>query len=187
MITYTRLFADRDGESHFADIEVELLATNYAPPAPPLNLSSFTPATQFGFLSAPAGWSSDWHPSSARNIFFVLTGEWEVTASDGEVRRFPAGSVLRVEDTTGKGHSSRVLSQTDSLAAVVQLARLVFSLKPDSPKLRCSPRRFVLKDGTTFLALSGGKTDVESHLVGGVLPPHANSVCRSACYWPPVR
>src|SRR5438128_2448419 len=107
MMTYTRLYAGPDGESHFEDIKVELVSTAYAPPAPPLDLSSFMPAAQFGFLSAPAGWSSDWHPSAARNVFFVLTGEWEVRASDGEVRRFPAGSVLRVEDTTGKGHSSR--------------------------------------------------------------------------------
>jgi quercetin dioxygenase-like cupin family protein len=64
----------------------------------------------------------DWHPSSGRNIFFVLTGEWEIEASDGEVRRFAAGEVLQVEDTSGRGHSSRVISATESLAAVVQLA-----------------------------------------------------------------
>ena len=121
MITYSRLYADEHGESHFEDIEIDLTLTEYVPPAPPLSLSSFTPATQFGFMNAPAGWSSDWHPTSARNIFFVLTGEWEVTASDGESRRFAAGSVLLVEDTEGKGHSSRVVSEEDSLAAMVQL------------------------------------------------------------------
>ena len=119
MFAYTRLYADERGESHFEQIEIELTMTEYAPSAPPLELSSITPAKQFGFMRAPTGWISDLHPSAARNIFFVLTGEWEVTASDGETRRFPAGSVLRVEDTTGKGHSSRVVS--DSLAAMVQL------------------------------------------------------------------
>jgi hypothetical protein len=121
MTSYTRLYADEHGESHFEDLEIDLTMIDYAPPAPPLELSSFTPATQFGFMNAPAGWSSDWHPTSARNIFFVLRGEWEVTASDGESRRFPAGSVLLVEDTGGKGHSSRVISETESLAAMVQL------------------------------------------------------------------
>jgi hypothetical protein len=121
MSTYPRLYADECGESHFEDIEIDLAAAEYAPPAPPLDLSSFTPATQFGFMRAPAGWSSDWHPSSARNIFFVLSGEWEVTASDGEARRFVAGSVLLAEDTIGKGHASRVVSKTDSLAVMLQL------------------------------------------------------------------
>jgi len=50
----------------------------------------------------------------------VLSGEWEVTASDGEARRFAAGSVLLVEDTRGKGHASRV-GNSDSLAVMVQL------------------------------------------------------------------
>ena len=118
---YTRLYSDDRGESHFEDIESDLKLVEYAPPAPPLYLSSFTPATQFRFMNAPSGWSSDWHPATARNIFFVLTGEWEVTASDRESRRFGPGSVLLVEDTTGKGHSSRVLGETDSLAAMVQL------------------------------------------------------------------
>src|SRR3982074_3471348 len=105
---YARLYADDDGESHFEDIEIDLALTENAPPAPPLSLSSFIPATQFGFMSAPAGWSSDWHAALALSVFVVLSGEWEVTASDGESRRFAQGSVLLVEDTTGKGHSSRV-------------------------------------------------------------------------------
>jgi len=120
-MNYTRLYSDDRGESHFADVEIDLTLTDYAPRAAPLSLSSFSPATQFGFMNAPAGWSSDWHPTSARNLFFVLTGEWEVMASDGESRRFSAGSALLVEDTTGKGHSSRVVSETDSLAAMVKL------------------------------------------------------------------
>ena len=119
MPTYTRLYSDERGESHFDDVEIDLETVDYAPPAPPLELSAFTNATQFGFMNAPAGWTSDWHPSSARNLFIVITGEWEVTASDGETRRFGVGSVLLVEDTTGKGHRSRVVS--DSIALMVQL------------------------------------------------------------------
>jgi hypothetical protein len=117
-----RLFSDPAGESHFEDAEIELNLSDYVSSAPQLYLSESEPANQFSFMKAPAGWSSDWHPSSARNLFFVLYGEWEVTASDGETRRFGVGSVLLVEDTSGKGHSSRVVSETDSLAAMVQLS-----------------------------------------------------------------
>jgi uncharacterized cupin superfamily protein len=121
MATFTRLYSDRRGESHFEEIEIDLALTEYAPPAAPLELSAFTSAKQFGFMRAPAGWSSDWHPSSDRNLFIVLTGEWEVTASDGETKRFTLGDVLLVEDTTGKGHQSRVVSDVDSLAVMIQL------------------------------------------------------------------
>ena len=121
MPTYTRLYSDEQGESHFADVEIELASSDYAPPAPPLSLSAFTNAKEIGFMQAPAGWSSDWHPSSARNFFVVLSGEWEVTASDGETRRFGTGSVLLVEDVDGKGHRSRVVSDVDSLAVMMEL------------------------------------------------------------------
>jgi hypothetical protein len=116
---YIRLFADDAGESHFEDVVIEFTNSDYTSSAPPLGLSPVSTATQFGFMSAPAGWGSDWHASSARNFFVVINGEWEVTASDGETRRFGPQSLLLVEDTTGKGHRSRVVSA--SVAAIVQL------------------------------------------------------------------
>ena len=121
-VTFVRLYADSAGESHFEDVAVQLTRTNFAPSAPPLNLSELVPAIRAGFLGARAGWQSDWHPSSARNLFFVISGEWEIEASDGEIRHFGPGSIVQVEDTTGKGHSSRVIGESDSLMGIVQLA-----------------------------------------------------------------
>lgn len=118
---YTRVYADADGESHFEDVELELTPTDFAPPAPPLNLSPLTPASRFGFVSASPGWYGDWHPTPCRQIFFYLSGETEGEVSDGEVRRFGPGSVTLLEDTTGKGHRSRVVGDADVLLAVVQL------------------------------------------------------------------
>ena len=122
MATYVRLYSDASGESHFDDVEIDLASTDYTPSAPPLFLSDITAATQFRFMQAPAGWNSAWHISSSRAMFFVLTGEWEVTASDGESRRFSAGSALLVEDTSGRGHASRVVGDVESLAAMVELS-----------------------------------------------------------------
>jgi hypothetical protein len=45
----------------------------------------------------------------------------EVHVSDGEVRQFRAGSMVLHEDTTGKGHLSRVVGPTEAVAVVVQL------------------------------------------------------------------
>jgi hypothetical protein len=44
-----------------------------------------------------------------------------VQTSNGEVRRFGPGDVVLLEDTTGKGHRSRVVGDRDVLGAVVQL------------------------------------------------------------------
>ena len=119
---YTRLFADRDGESHFEDVQVELSFADFAPPAPPLGISEFTSANRTAFLGGPAGWSGDWHVSSARNLFLVISGVWEIEASDGTKRLFSPTDALLAEDTIGKGHKSRVVSEEDSLALLVQLA-----------------------------------------------------------------
>jgi len=119
---YTRLFSDERGESHFGEAEIEFASTDYVEGSAPLKLSSPHAAIDYRFMDAPAGWTSDWHPSSARNLFVVLSGEWEVTASDGATRLFEMGDVLLVEDTTGKGHASRVVSGYDSFAVMVKLS-----------------------------------------------------------------
>ena len=116
-----RLYSSSDGESHFEDTNEELNLVDLIPSAPPLYLSESSPAAEFSFFGAPTGWKSDWHPSTSRNLFFVISGEWEVTASDGEVRRFKVGDVLLVEDTEGKGHQSRVTSLEDSLSILIRL------------------------------------------------------------------
>jgi hypothetical protein len=86
-----------------------------------MNVSAFAPAKQWAFLQLPASWSGDWHPVPQRQVFFWLAGEVEATVSDGEIRRFPAGSVILCEDTAGRGHCSRTIGSV-ALAAVVQLA-----------------------------------------------------------------
>ena len=118
---YVRLYADVDGESHFSDEEMELRPTNFAPPAPLLNLSAFIPTKQMALLVTPAGWFGDWHPAPHRQFIVRLVGEVEIRASDGEVRRFGPGSLYLLEDTKGKGHTTRSIGG-DSTAAVVQLA-----------------------------------------------------------------
>ena len=118
---YVRVYADADGESHFSDEEMDLKSVNFAPPAPPVNISAFTPAKHFVLLHAPAGWFGNWHPTPYRQFFFFLVGNVEVRVSDGEVRRFGPGGILLVEDTTGRGHTTRAIAG-DALTAVVQLA-----------------------------------------------------------------
>lgn len=120
-VKYTRLYSDSKGESHFEDMEAKLSLVEFAPPAPPVYLSEFTQTTQFGYLRVPAGLFGDWHPTPKRQIFFYLSGEIEAETSDGEVRRFGPGSITLVEDTSGRGHTSRVVGTEDVLLAVVQL------------------------------------------------------------------
>jgi hypothetical protein len=119
---YTRLFAGHDGQSHFEEVTVELDLAEFAPTAPPMGVSPSMAASGAAFIAGPSGWVGDWHVSSARNLFVVISGEWEIESSDGTIRKFSSPDVLLAEDTSGKGHRPRVISQEDSLALVVQLA-----------------------------------------------------------------
>jgi quercetin dioxygenase-like cupin family protein len=119
---YVKLFSDDQGNSHFQDIQTDLAATDFAPGIPNLFISTSFQASEASFFGGPSGWEADWHASSGRHLFAVISGVWEVTASDGERRTFSRGDVLLVEDTTGKGHTSRVVSEEDSLALLITLA-----------------------------------------------------------------
>jgi hypothetical protein len=120
---YVQLFADECGESHFAEIDVHLEPVDFAPPAAPLHVAALFPASACGLVGGPPDWDGTVpHPAPHRQLFCTLRGEFEVTASDGTVRRFPAGSMLLLEDTTGKGHTTRILGDNDVLIVSVTLA-----------------------------------------------------------------
>ena len=119
---YVRMYADNNGDSHFEDVEVEMSLVEFAPPAPPLDVSALMPSTNIAFLHAPAGWDGPPHPAPRRLLFIYLRGDSEIAVSDGEVRRFGPGSVVLVEDTSGKGHASRAVGNDSVIAVVVQLA-----------------------------------------------------------------
>jgi hypothetical protein len=120
-LSYMRLYADHAGESHFEPAAVETFTRHFAPPAPAFNVSVFTPALRSGFLVVPAGWLGDLHPSPLRMWIFVLDGEMEFEASDGERRPARRGDALLLEDTTGRGHRSRVIGDAVAKLAVVEL------------------------------------------------------------------
>jgi hypothetical protein len=111
---YFRIYAGPDGESHFEDIEVTLNDRGRSSA-----LSDPLPATGIIFRRSAPDEHIDWHPAPRRQFVITLTGEAEITASDGEVRRVGAGSVMLAEDTTGKGHITRTVGGAERLSIFV--------------------------------------------------------------------
>ncbi len=121
-LTYVRLFADEAGNSHIErDLAVSLVAKNFAPPAPVIAVSTLQPASACAFLSVPAEYFGDWHPSPKRQWLAFISGRMEFETSDGE--RFIArpGSVVLLEDTRGPGHRSSVPAGEPAVMLAVQL------------------------------------------------------------------
>ena len=111
-ITYLRLYCTLDGNSHFQSVRGELRKTNFAPPAAPLYIGDNIPASTAFFGGFDSGWGAHdlksrlYHPTPAVQFFIILEGEFSITATDGETRRFRPGDVLRLEDTAPcKGHT----------------------------------------------------------------------------------
>jgi hypothetical protein len=114
---YFRIYAGPDGESHFEDVVVEM-----TPQAGQSDLSALIPATGIIFRRSPADQYIDWHPAPRRQFVITLSGEAEVEASDGEVRRIGPGTIMLAEDTTGKGHITRGVGSVERLSLFVPLA-----------------------------------------------------------------
>lgn len=120
-LTFLRLYPDDTGISHFAPVDIEVSAREFAPPAPPFGVSVLAPASRHGFLHLPGGWVGDLHPSPLRMWIIVLSGEMEFEAGDGARHRIVPGGALLLEDTVGAGHRSRVLGNGAAVLAVVHV------------------------------------------------------------------
>ena len=121
-VSYARVYSDSEGNSHYADEEVTFELLDYAPPAPPISVSEAIKADKVSFISSPSGWFGDWHPAPRRQFVIILVGEVEVEVSDGEKRRFGPGSFALLEDTSGVGHVSRIVSSERCLVMAIPLA-----------------------------------------------------------------
>jgi hypothetical protein len=107
-VTYLRIYADAEGETHMEEVELALLPRAFFKGHPPLRLTDTLAATGCNVCRVPAGMGVvDWHNPPGRELVIWLTGEVEFETSDGDVRRLAAGSIVLAEDRTDKGHISR--------------------------------------------------------------------------------
>ena len=110
-----RLYTGTDNESHFEDIDIELNFNGR------LEASDLQPATGVVFRAAPPNHLSDYHPVPKRQYVITLSGQVEIQTGDGTIRRFGPGDVMLAEDTTGRGHVTRVVGGQPRHYAFIQL------------------------------------------------------------------
>ena len=120
-LTFPRLVNDGAGGTRFESVTVTVTPQQFAPPALPFSVSPLEPASHCGFLHLPEGWVGESHPSPIRMWIFVLQGQMRFESSDGDFRDISPGSGLLLEDTSGRGHSSRVVGNRAAALAVVRL------------------------------------------------------------------
>ena len=117
-VAYVRIYTDANDVTRFEDLEYGGVPVEFAPPAPPVFVTTALSASSVMFLSFPKGWTDLAHPTPARQLALLLSGEAIGTAGEEE-RRFGAGTVCLMEDTSGPGHGLTAL--TDLVFAIVRL------------------------------------------------------------------
>jgi len=101
----TRVYSDKDGESHFENVEIDLRSAGEIG-----RLSDNYSAENIVFRENDSDYYYDWHTAPQRQYIILLDGEIELEVSDGEKRFFKGGDVILVEDIIGKGHRTKSIS-----------------------------------------------------------------------------
>jgi quercetin dioxygenase-like cupin family protein len=118
-VTYHRIYADTQGESHFDVVTVEQSLARAAPPAAPFYVSEDRPASKYRFYTFEPGWIGKLHPCPARQFLALMSGAVEMETTDGTVRRLGPGDLVLLEDTSGRGHVTRNIGDGYSTFLVV--------------------------------------------------------------------
>ncbi len=106
-----RLYTGKDGQSHIEPIDL----------ARTPSWTKGLATTQISFRESPAGNFIDWHPAPRRQFVIILSGQLEIGLGDGSKHVFGPGDARLVEDTTGKGHTTRVHGDQPCLTATIPL------------------------------------------------------------------
>jgi quercetin dioxygenase-like cupin family protein len=107
-----RMYTGSDGQSH---LEEQTIAAHPV-------LSQERPTVHIQFRDIAGGSFVDWHPAPRRQYVIVLAGQLELGFKDGTTRRLNPGDATLAEDTTGSGHTTRVVSAAPAVTAIVPLA-----------------------------------------------------------------
>ncbi|MHB8287526.1 MAG: cupin domain-containing protein, partial [Caulobacteraceae bacterium] len=122
-----RLYAGADGKSRLDEVALPLASADVHS----LMTRLYTTDLEMG-LSSP-GTFIDWHKVSTPRLLLVLSGEIEVGLGDGSKHLLRAGDMVFVTDTTGQGHTSRMIGTAPVKAITLRLD------KDDPLKLKPNP------------------------------------------------
>lgn len=112
----TRIYTDLNGDSQFEVIEIPLLDQGEIG-----FLSNNINVKSLQFRTVSPDYDYDFHHAPQRQYIVLLDGGVEIETSLGEIRQFPTGEILLVEDTTGKGHRTKNLEKKQRTSIFVHL------------------------------------------------------------------
>ena len=115
-VMMTRLYTGPDGQTHAEEMEATFTAGS------PNEVYKLMGITGAELHRAAPGTVVDWHTAPRRQYVITLSGQGELEVSGGKKIRVGPGHIDLVEDTTGKGHITRVTGTEDRLTLQLPLS-----------------------------------------------------------------
>jgi hypothetical protein len=106
-----RMYCNAEGKSTWEEVDWKTYQ----------NWATGIDVTRMRFASRAPGELQDWHPAPQRQFVIILSGQLEIGFEDGSTRVFGPGDARLVEDTTGKGHTTRAIGNEPCITATVGL------------------------------------------------------------------
>lgn len=103
-----RVWADAAGNSHVDELPIATKAGR-------INMAKSVPVTAMNYAEYKKSETEDWHRAPGRQFSISLSGEIEVEVSDGRKHAIHPGDIVFLEDQTGKGHITRILSPVNNV------------------------------------------------------------------------
>ena len=117
MIRCVRIWTADDGESRFEEGVIELPGGERGDV-----LSGNVPAASISFRETKPGGTFEWHDAPVRQLVITLSGTLDFQTRRGQHFTIRPGDILLAEDTTGGGHSWKLVDQDPWRRAYVILA-----------------------------------------------------------------
>jgi len=117
----TRLYTGADGLSHFEPMHVEFVPVPGAPNT--VTQSEAIPTKKSYLVRIAPGFFEDWHNADVRRYVVTMSGRAEVEVAGGEKLVAEPGQIVFAEDLTGKGHTFRVVGNSDWVALFVDFEK----------------------------------------------------------------
>jgi hypothetical protein len=102
----TRLYTGQDGQTHAEEFEAKFTEKD---------VSTLMQVSGAEMHRAKGGTVDDWHRAPRRQYVITLSGRAELEVAGGKKIPVGPGHIEIVEDTTGKGHITRVLEDRVTL------------------------------------------------------------------------
>jgi quercetin dioxygenase-like cupin family protein len=115
-IMMTRLYTGPDRQTHAEETEAKFTAGNTN------EVFKLMGVTGAELHRAKPGTVQDWHTAPRRQYVITLSGEAELEVAGGKKIHVGPGNIDLVEDTTGKGHITRVIGDQDRVTLQLPLS-----------------------------------------------------------------